>query len=589
MTDYAVPLKDIRFALRAVAGLDEILSQQAFRDFDAETVDQVLEEAARFAEDVIAPTNTAGDRFGCHVEDGNVVVTEGFADVYRQFVENGWQSLPAPADIGGMGLPEVVGIAASEMWHSANVSFSLCPLLTAGSIVALETHGSEMQKQQFLPKLVTGEWAGTMVLTEPQAGSDLAALATRAVPDGDAYRLTGTKIFITWGDHSMAENIIHLVLARLPDAPPGVRGISMFAVPKYLVNDDGSLGERNDVWAASVEHKMGIHASPTCVLNFGENDGAIGYLVGGENRGLACMFTMMNHARLNVGLQGVSLSERAYQLALGWAKERVQGTAVGKEGRVTIINHPDVRRMLMVMKSQVEAMRAAAYLAGGLIDLESHAADEEQRRRTSARVDLLIPIVKGWLSEVTQEITSLGIQIHGGMGFVEETGAAQFMRDARILPIYEGTTGIQGNDLTGRKLQGDEGRALRRLLDDMRSTAAAVEATDGIEALAAPFRLAVDQAEQAADWLLERAPADPNAAGTASVNFMMLMGTVLGGWMMLCSALAACDAGVDANFADAKRKTAKFYCSHILPRAAAYGSAAMAGPEDVMGLAEELF
>jgi len=590
MTDYAAPLKDMHFAL-GLAGLDEILALDAFAEFDADTVDQVLEEAARFAADVLAPLNELGDRFGCRVEDRAVVVADGFADAYRQFVDNGWQSLAAPAEHGGMGFPEAVGVAVQEMWQSANLSFALCPLLTAGAIVALDRHGDDVLKERYLPKLVTGEWSGTMVLTEPQAGSDLAALTTKAVRDGDSYRLSGTKIFITWGDHPMAENIVHLVLARLDDAPAGVRGISMFAVPKYLVNADGSRGARNDVWPASVEHKMGIHASPTCVLNFGETEGAVGYLVGEENRGLACMFTMMNHARLNVGVQGISLSDRAYQLARSHAQERIQGTVPGKKGRVSIINHPDVRRMLLLMKSQVEAMRAAAYLAGGLIDRVLHAPDEALRKNAEARLDLLVPVVKGWLTETAQEVTSLGIQVHGGMGFVEETGAAQFMRDARILPIYEGTTGIQGNDFIGRKVLGDEGRALRELLGDMRETISALRRNDSLADLASPLDEAVGLVEYAVDWLVAAAPGDPHAPGTASVNLLMLLGTVLGGWLMARAALAvsAEGAGFDASFAEAKQQTAAFYCSHVLPRATAYQRAAKASPGQVMSMADASF
>ena len=432
MSEYTAPSKDMRFVIRELAGLDRVLAAPRFESLDIETIEQVIEEAGHFAADVLAPLNITGDREACRVEDREVAIADGFVDAYRQFVANGWQSMAAPPEYDGMGLPDAVAIAAFEMWQSANMSFSLCPMLTTGAINAIETHGTEALRGKFLPKLVSGEWSGTMVLTEPQAGSDLAALTTRAIAEGDHYRVTGTKIYITWGDHPMAENIIHLVLARLVGAPDGVRGISMFLVPKYLVNDDGSLGSRNDVYATSVEHKMGIHASPTCVLNFGDSEGAIGYLVGQENRGLSCMFTMMNRARLEVGVQGIAISERAYQLARAYAMERVQGNAPGHKDRVTIIHHADVRRMLLVMKAQVEAMRAAAYAAGALLDVSAHAADDDERRAADARLALLTPVVKGWPTEVAQEVTSLGIQIHGGMGFVEETGAAQHYRDARI-------------------------------------------------------------------------------------------------------------------------------------------------------------
>ena len=586
MSEYQAPLDDMRFAL-AQAGLECLLSLEAFCDFDRDTVEQVLDEAAKFAADVLAPLNVPGDQAGCHVADREVIVADGFADAYRQFVENGWQSLPVSADAGGMGLPEVVGTAALEMWNSANMSFALCPLLTAGAVVALETHGSDRLKSLYLPKLATGEWCGTMNLTEAQAGSDLAALTTRATPDGDHYRIKGTKIFITWGDHPMAANIIHLVLARLPDAPPGIRGISMFAVPKFLVDDDGSIGARNDVWAESVEHKMGIHASPTCVLNYGDSDGAIGYLVGEENQGLACMFTMMNHARLNVAVQGISLSECAYQLARSFAQERIQGKAPGHKDRVTIIHHADVRRMLLLMKSHTEAMRAAAYWTAALIDAEHHAGTVEERESASELVELLTPIVKGWLTEVAQEVTSLGVQVHGGMGFVEEAGAAQFMRDARILPIYEGTTGIQGNDLVGRKILGDDGRIARRLTSMMLETCAALDGTSA-ESLRLPLEKAVEHFEVATRWLVEHAADDPDLPGSAAVNLVMLAGTVLGGWQMAGSALAA-ESLADGRFAEAKLHTASFYCRHILPRAFAYAEAAMAGPEVVMSMPVESF
>jgi alkylation response protein AidB-like acyl-CoA dehydrogenase len=590
MTDYDPPVKDMRFAIHELAGLDTVLRLDAFGGVDADTVDQVIEEAGRFAKDVLAPLNIPGDQDGCRVEDKAVVVAAGFADAYRQFVENGWQALAATAEHGGMGLPELSGAVAVEMWQAANMSFSLCPLLTAGAIVALEAHGSDDLKENYLPKLITGEWTGTMNLTEPQAGSDLGALNTKAVPEGDHFLITGTKIFITWGDHPMAENIVHLVLARLSDAPEGVRGISMFAIPKYMVNADGSIGERNDVHPASVEHKLGIHASPTCVMSFGDEGGAVGYLVGEANRGLACMFTMMNHARLNVGLQGVSISDRAYQLARSWALDRVQGNAPGKKGRVTIVNHADVRRMLMVMRSQTEAMRAAAYVTAALMDISQHSTDKDERESAGARLDLLIPIVKGWMSEAAQEITSLGVQVHGGMGFVEETGAAQYMRDARILPIYEGTTGIQGNDLVGRKILGDEGRAMKLLIADMRATVAELAASDSLQDLGADLDIAVNDLEMAVDSVISNAPDDPHLPGAASVNLLMLAGTVLGGWQMARAALAVangCDTvASDTAFCEAKIITSRFYVRHILPRATAYMRAAMADSDTVMAMPE---
>ena len=593
MADYTPPIKDMRFAIHELAGLNEVLQLPAFADVDVDTVDQVMEEAGKFAKDVLAPLNESGDRAGCRVENKAVVVADGFADAYQQFVDNGWQSVSATPDFGGMGLPETAGTAAVEMWHSANLSFALCPLLTAGAIVALEAHGSDELKDRFLPNLISGAWAGTMNLTEAQAGSDLAAISAKAVPDGDLYRISGTKIFITWGDNPMSENILHLVLARLPDAPPGVRGISMFAVPKYVINDDGSAGELNDVYPTSVEHKLGIHACPTCVMSFGENDGSVGYLIGEENRGLACMFTMMNHARINVGIQGISLSERAYQLAKTFALDRVQGAAPGIKGRVTIIHHPDVRRMLMIMRAQTEAMRAAAFVISSLFDIMNHSASDEDRGAADSRMALLTPVIKGWLSEVAQEVTSLGVQIHGGAGYVEETGAAQYMRDARILPIYEGTTGIQANDLVGRKILGDEGVAIAVMIADMRSTVSDLAANEDLQSLSNSLGESIDQLETAVRWLVKSAPEDPNLPGTASVNLLMGIGTIFGGWQMARAALAVTGgvgvAQSDPGFCKAKLITANFYAEHILPRAASYLQASMSGPLSTMAMPEELF
>jgi len=589
MTEYAAPLKDMRFALRELAALRDLLAMPAFEAIDEDTVQQILDEAANFARDIIAPLNIPGDRAGCRVVDGKVEVADGFSDAYRQFVDNGWPSLSGSPEFGGMGLPHTVGLAAFEMWNSANMSFALCPMLTGAAVSALQAHATEELKTVYLPKLVSGEWSGTMVLTEPQAGSDLAAVTTKAVPDGDRYRLFGTKIYITWGDHEMAGNTIHLVLARLEDAPDGIRGISMFLVPKYLVNEDGMPGDRNDVFAASVEHKLGIHASPTCVMTFGESDGAIGYLVGEENRGMANMFTMMNQARLEVGVQGLSLSERAYQLAGGYARERVQGTAPGHEGRVAIIEHADVRRMLLLMKSQIEAMRGAAYSMCADVDRSLHAADPDERERAAARAALLTPVVKGWLSETAQELTSLGVQVHGGMGFVEETGAAQHLRDARILPIYEGTTGIQAADFVGRKLLGDEGRAMKSLIVDMRDTARALDG-DGLQSIRAALLEGTKLLEDAVDWLISEAAEDPALPGTASVNLLMGTGIVLGTWHMARSALAVSGGhdDFDQAFCDGKLKTARFYAEHVSPRVITYLRAAMAGSDSVMGLDPEL-
>jgi len=588
MSDFAPPFADIRFVLADVIGLESVTALSAFRELDDDTVFQVLDEAGKFARDVLAPINASGDRQGCSLSDDGVAVADGFSEAYGQFVESGWQSLSGSSDYGGMALPEVVASAAFEMWQAANLSFSLCPMLTSGAITAVSAHASEELKQRFLPGLISGVSSGTMNLTEPQAGSDLAAITTRAVPDGDHYRLHGSKIFITWGDQPFSENILHLVLARLPDAAEGVRGISMFLVPKYLLDSDGKPGERNDVTVAAIEHKLGIHASPTCVLNFGETDGAVGYLIGQENRGLACMFTMMNHARLEVGIQGLAISERAYQLARSYAIERVQGRAPGEKGRVTIVHHPDVRRMLLVMKAQIEAMRVAAYVTALELDV-SHHGEGVQREAAAVRMALLTPIVKAWMTEVAQEVTSLGVQIHGGMGFVEETGAAQHARDARILTIYEGTTGIQANDLVGRKILADEGRAMSALIHDMRATVSQLAENAEFNDLQAALARGVEDLETATRWLLEQAPSDPHAAGCASFNLLMLAGTVIGGWQLVRASLAACASGrsgVDDAFKDSKKKTARFYAAHILPRSAAYQAAATAGSDAIMDVTE---
>ncbi len=593
MTEYAPPLKDMRFVIHHLSGLEGVLQLPEFSAIDIDTVDQVLEEAGKFARDVLAPLNIPGDRAGCRVENNAVIVADGFADAYQQFVENGWQSLPVPDEYGGMAFPEIIGAAAVEMWQAANMSLSLCPLLTAGAIVAIEKHGSDALKQKFLPNMISGTWSGTMNLTESHAGSDLAAVTTKAVADGDQYRITGTKIFITWGDHSMSENIVHLVLARIEGAPDGIRGLSLFAVPKYKVNEDGSLGDRNDLYPASVEHKLGIHASPTCVMNYGENGGAIGHVIGEENKGLACMFSMMNHARLNVGIQGLSLSERAYQLARVFALERVQGETRDAEGRVTLIKHADVRRMLMLMKVQIEAMRAAAFVTASQLDFGHHGMDEEGRESANVRMALLTPIIKGWLTEVAQEVTSVGLQIHGGMGFLEETGAVQHLRDARILPIYEGTTGIQANDLVGRKILADGGQAMAALIADMREVVLQLDGESELEAIRGSLGSGIDQLEEAVDWLISNSPDDYNVPGAASVNLLMLAGVVVGGWQMARAGLAVSPdsalAVSDPKFCAAKRISVAFYAAHILPRSYAYLRATTAGTSVIMTMPENSF
>jgi len=591
MTDYVQPLKDMLFNIHELSALDRVLQLERFADFDKDVVDQVVEEAGKFAAEVLSPLNIPGDEIGCKVVDNGVVAPPGFAEAYGQFVENGWQSLEVSPEFDGMGMPGVAGAAAGEAWQSANMSFMLAPMLTNGAMYAIDAHGSDEIRSTYIPKMANGAWTGTMNLTESQAGSDLSVVTTRAVPEGDHYRISGSKIFITWGDQDFSENIIHLVLARLPDAPDGVRGISLFIVPKFLLNDDGSAGERNDVYTPSIEHKLGVHGSATCVMSFGENDGAIGYLLGEENKGLAGMFTMMNHARLGVGLQGVAISDRAYQLARSHALDRKQGGAPGEKGSVTIIHHPDVRRMLLVMKSQIEAMRAAAYYTAGQQDLAMYSDNDEERAAALSRVALLTPVIKTWPTELAQEITSMGVQIHGGMGFVEETGAAQHMRDARILPIYEGTTGIQALDFVGRKIMADEGKAMGDLIADIRSLDLGLAADERTAEIRVALIDGVDQMGSATTWLIEQGPLDPNTAGSASVNLLMLAGIVVGGWQMARAALAIVNGASsdDPSFAEAKLQTVRFYAQHIMPRARGLADAAMAGAETVMGMPEESF
>jgi alkylation response protein AidB-like acyl-CoA dehydrogenase len=592
MSDYSYPYKDTEFILNELVGFDQMCEQAGLEEFNSELVSAIIEEASRLATEVIAPLNWTGDEKGASLGDNGVEETPGFADAYVQYVESGWSALTFPEEFGGQEMPKVVGTAVEEIWQSANLSFSLCPLLTHGAVGALEEHGSDELKAAYLPKMVSGEWTGTMNLTEPQAGSDLAAVTTRAVPEGDHYLITGQKIYITWGDHQMTENIIHLVLARLPDAPAGVKGISLFLVPKFLLDENGGPGQRNDVHCVSIEHKLGIHASPTCVMSYGDAGGAVGYLVGEPNRGLMAMFTMMNDARQSVGMQGLSISSRSYMQALPYAKERLQGTR--SDGtRYPIIEFPDVRRMLMLMKAGTEAMRALALVAAAEIDRGKFAADAQQAARHAARVELFTPIVKGWMTELSLELTSHGIQIHGGMGFVEETGSAQHFRDARITTIYEGTTGIQANDLVGRKTLANGGEVLAELLDDIQATAAELAGNSDLSTMGAALQQAVEDAREARQWLLANADKDRYVAGAAGVNFLMQLGYLCGGWVMGMSALRAdalLGAGSgDQSFLQAKRVTARFYVEHMLPRAAACLAALKAGPDSMMALAEDQF
>jgi len=587
----------MKFVVKELVGLDDITALPGCEEVTPDLVDAVLEEAGNFATGVLDPLNIPGDRIGARLEESVVTAAPGFKDAFKQFSAGGWPGLNCDPQYGGQGLPHIISAQTSEMWNSANMSFCLCPMLTAGVVAALMRHGSDQQKDMYLPNLVSGKWTGTMNLTEPQAGSDLSAVRTRAVPEGDHYRLHGTKIFITWGEHDMAENIIHMVLARTPDAPEGVKGISLFVVPKFMVNKDGSPGKRNDVNCVSIEHKLGIHGSPTCVMAYGEGEGAVGYLIGEENRGLEFMFTMMNFARLEVGIEGVAIAERAYQHALEYAKNRVQGREVGvKSGdRVSIIHHPDVRRMLMSMKAQTEAMRALATLASAHLDKALLHPDKGARANSQALFDLLTPVVKGWCTEQSIEIASLGLQVHGGMGFVEETGAAQYLRDARITTIYEGTTGIQANDLVGRKVAYEKGATIKVVIAQMRSFADELNKVShpGLAAIHKSLTEGIDALGEATDWLLATYPSNMKAASAGAVPFLKLFGTVAGGWQMARAALIAKkrldEETDDFDFYRAKLGTARFYAEHILPLAQAYRHEVVDGSTSVLALEEAQF
>jgi alkylation response protein AidB-like acyl-CoA dehydrogenase len=596
MSTYAAPLKDMLFAIREIAGLAEVTSLPGCEDVTPELVGQVLEEAGKFAREVLDPLNRQGDQEGAKLANGTVTAPRGFKDAYRQFTAAGWNALGGRTEYGGQGLPHIVAMPVQEIWNGACVSFCIAPMLTAGVLEALGIHGSPAQQKLYFPRLTSGEWCGTMNLTEPQAGSDLSAVRTRAVPEGDRYRIHGTKIFITWGEHDMAENIVHLVLARTPDAPEGVKGISLFIVPKFLPKADGTPGERNDIRCVSIEHKMGIRATPTCVLAYGDGPGAIGYLVGEENRGLEYMFTMMNHARLGVGIEGVALAERAWQHALEYAKTRVQGREIGQKSgdRVTIIHHPDVRRMLLSMKAQVEAMRALAYFAAALLDKSKHHPDPAGKRRSHALLDLLTPVVKGWCTEQAVEIASTGVQVHGGMGFIEETGAAQYLRDARITTIYEGTTGIQANDLAGRKVGAEKGATALALAGEMQDLAAKLTAAGGsVASISGSYAEGVRALVEATRWIVDAFPRDPRAVAAVSVPYLKLFGTVAGGWMMARAALIA-SAGLsepdaDREFLEAKLATARFFIEHELPKAAAFAREVTHGAESVLSVEPSKF
>ena len=589
MSAYQAPLKDMRFVLNELAGLGDIAKLPGYQDASPDTVDAILEEASKFASGVLDPINYSGDQEGSKWIDGAVRTPKGFREAYKQFCEGGWNALPFEAEWGGQSLPRLVSTPVQEMWKSSNMSFSLCPLLTQGAIEALLLRGSEELKRRYLPKMVEGSWTGTMNLTEPQAGSDLSLVRTKAERQGDHYLISGQKIFITYGEHDMAENIVHLVLARTPEAPEGVKGISLFVVPKFVPNADGTPGKRNSAKCASIEHKLGIHASPTAVMVY---DNAVGDLVGEENRGLEYMFIMMNAARFAVGLEGVAIAERAFQRALAFAKERVQGRDLVQGGKaVPIIRHPDVRRMLMLMKSQAEAMRALAYTTAAAMDHAHKHPNAEARKQHQAFVDLMIPVVKGWSTETGIEVASLGVQVHGGMGFVEETGAAQYLRDARITTIYEGTTGIQAMDLVGRKIQREAGATAKAWLASLKSLDAELGRSQNpdIKALRAQLAQGVQAVGDAVNFIVESK--DPRATFAGAVPFLKLMGIVAGGWQMARAVLAAEKklASGDRSFLEAKIATARFYGDQVLVQAPALRDTVVKGAPGVMALSEEQF
>jgi 3-(methylthio)propanoyl-CoA dehydrogenase len=596
MNRYRAPLEDIGFCLEEFADLPGLVALPAFTDLSPDLIDSVLNAAGRFAEEQLAPLNAPGDREGSRLENGIVCTPQGFRQAYEDFIAGGWNAMAFDPAFGGQGLPWSLATAVQEMWASANLAFSLCPLLTQGAVELLSTHGTPAQKKVFLGHLVRGRWTGTMNLTEPQAGSDLGALRCRAAKQGDHYRITGQKIFITYVDHDLAENVIHLVLARTADAPAGSRGISLFIVPKTLVSPAGALSHPNDLRVVSLEHKLGIHASPTCVMAYGDGGGAIGYLVGQENRGLEYMFTMMNNARLSVGLQGVSVAENAYQAARDYALTRVQGRPAGSEKVDTpILGHPDVRRMVMTIRAGVEATRALAYFTAGALDRAKHQAEPTQRDHSQRLVDLLIPVVKAWSTDVACQAASLAIQVHGGIGFIEETGVSQLYRDVRIAPIYEGTNGIQANDLVGRKLARDGGAAARDFIAGIRASDSDLATVRGEDL--APIRASLAEAtttlSRVTDWIVDTHGANPVLALAGASPYLRLFGTVAGGWLMAMAALSASrrlgEEPGQARFLKAKLATARFYADNILVEADALAAQIMRGGPSVLNLPAELF
>ncbi len=594
---YVAPLKDMLFNIKYLAGIDQIAQLPGFEDAGFDTAQAVLEEAAKFNESVVSPLNWEGDKNPSSWHDGKVTATPGFKEAFEQFVQGGWQGLQHPVDFGGQGLPKTIGASCGEMQNSASISFALCPLLTDGAIEALLTAGSDELKAIYLENLVSGKWTGTMNLTEPQAGSDLAAVRTRAEPQADgSYKVIGTKIFITWGEHDMAENIIHLVLARVTGAPEGVKGISLFVVPKFKVNQDGSLGAHNDVHCVSIEHKMGITASPTAVLQFGDHGGSVGYLVGQENRGLEYMFIMMNAARFGVGVQGIAIAERAYQTAVTFAKERVQSRPVDGSimASAPIIHHPDVKRMLMTMRAYTEGCRAMATVAASAFDAAHHHPDAQTRKDNQTFYEFMVPLIKGYSTEMSLEVTSLGVQVHGGMGYIEETGCAQYYRDAKILTIYEGTTAIQANDLVGRKTSRDGGQSAKALARQIEATESLLVACGNTDAVVVARRLkaAREAFLDVVNFVACNSKASPNAVYSGSVPYLMLAGNLMAGWQLGRALLVAVEQiaqGVDVPFMQAKITTARFYADHLLTKAPGIRDAIVEGADSVTALALESF
>jgi acyl-CoA dehydrogenase len=586
---YRAPINDMLLALNHGAGLQAALKAGHYGDFDGDITAAVLQEAGKFATDRLAPLNRIGDEHGIKLADGKVTTAPGWPDAYQRWIAAGWNAVSGPEAFGGQGLPLAINAACTEIWSAANAAFGLCPLLTLSAIEALDAHGSAELKNIYLEKLVSGQWTGTMQLTEPQAGSDVGALRSRAERAGDgSYRIKGTKIFITYGDHDMTDNIVHFVLARLPDSPAGTKGISLFLIPKFLVNADGSLGARNDVYPSGVEHKLGMHASPTCTMTMGDQGGAIGYLIGEENRGMQCMFTMMNQARLAVGLEGVGLADRAYQQALAFAQERKQGRAIGKtgDGMDTIIVHPDVKRMLMQMRALTAAARTICYATAVAIDISVRAKDTKVRADAAARGALLTPIAKAFSSDIGNEVAYLGVQIHGGMGFIEETGAAQHSRDARITSIYEGTNGIQSIDLVTRKLAANGGASVAALLDELGGIVSKVEASNdpAFGTTGPKLRDALGSLDRASKWLLERVASKPNEALAGATPYLRLFGSTLGGCMLAGEALAARDAQDDGRGDPQRYVTlARFFAENISVQAASLEKTVTDGADAVNG------